>query len=169
MKFSTLILILTLCSSASVNHLAQSVNNDLAGTITIEETALTSDKGNLVVEINRIKTKKGLLCWAVYNREDHFLVGGQNHKSDCVEIQNIPSTTFQIEELEFGTYSLALFHDSDYDRQMASNWIGVPKDAFGFSNNKVYKWRKPEFKECNISFTQDRQKIEIDLYNWGEL
>ena len=58
-------------------------------------------------------------------------------------------------ELPDGTYAVGVFHDVDGNEALSKNFLGIPKEPFGFSNNVRGRFGPPGFKDASISVTGD--------------
>ena len=58
-------------------------------------------------------------------------------------------------ELPDGTYAVGVFHDVDGNDALSKNFLGIPKEPFGFSNNVRGRFGPPSFKDASISVTRD--------------
>ena len=54
--------------------------------------------------------------------------------------------------LAAGDYAIAVLHDENNDGKMNTNWIGFPKEGFGFSNNVMGTFGPPSFSKARISY-----------------
>lgn len=116
----------------------------------------------LQVEVTNIASAKGEIWFALFLGEKGFPEKSENaYRTARVKAeQRIISFTFK--ELPAGNYALAVFHDENGDGKMNKNMFGVPKEAFGFSNNVKSLLRAPYFKECAFTIPK-QQKIEISI------
>jgi uncharacterized protein (DUF2141 family) len=55
--------------------------------------------------------------------------------------------TFIIENLKPGKYSFKFIHDENMNNKLDTNWIGIPKEGFGFSNNPKMTFGPPSFEK----------------------
>lgn len=55
-----------------------------------------------------------------------------------------------IGDMPDGDYALTLLHDENEDSVMNYNFLGLPKEGFGFSNNVLPGFIKPRFNDCKI-------------------
>lgn len=61
-----------------------------------------------------------------------------------------------------GTYALVVIHDENKNKKMDKNFLGIPKEGFGFSNNPKVGLSAPSYEKA--TFTMDGDKtIEIKL------
>jgi uncharacterized protein (DUF2141 family) len=62
-----------------------------------------------------------------------------------------------------GVYAIVLFHDENADGRFNRNWIGLPEEAYGFSNNARVYLRPPSFKAASFSFAGGTLDTQIKL------
>ncbi|NND15005.1 MAG: DUF2141 domain-containing protein [Eudoraea sp.] len=116
---------------------------------------------NLSVEISNVKTSNGTINIAIYDGSDGFLKFDQVFMADSVVAQK-GKTQLRISGLPDGEYALAIFHDENGNQKLDTNWLGIPKEAIGFSNARMKTFGPPRFKECAFTL-RENQKIEISL------
>lgn len=60
-----------------------------------------------------------------------------------------------------GTYALAVIHDENRDGELATNWLGVPTEGYGFSNDAKNMMSAPSFEDA--SFDYDGQSLDMTI------
>ena len=65
--------------------------------------------------------------------------------------------------LPHGTYAAFAFHDEDGNGRIKTNWIGMPKEGVGASNNARGRMGPPSFKQASFELASDRSAIRIKL------
>jgi uncharacterized protein (DUF2141 family) len=60
-----------------------------------------------------------------------------------------------------GTYALAVIHDEDMNGKLDTNWLGVPTEGYGFSNDAKAWLSAPAFSAA--SFQYDGQNLELTI------
>jgi uncharacterized protein (DUF2141 family) len=58
--------------------------------------------------------------------------------------------------------AIAVLHDEDGDRRMATGFFGIPKEGFGVSNNPRILFGPPSFREALLT-PQAGQPVIIDM------
>jgi uncharacterized protein (DUF2141 family) len=115
----------------------------------------------LIVNIDNVKTTKGSLFIGLYKDKENFTNINSVYQSDILEVVDNQDfkTTFHIPN---GTYAISVFHDENGNKELDTNFFGIPKEGFGFSNNPKIGFSKPTFEECSFKIEQNKQ-INITL------
>jgi len=66
-------------------------------------------------------------------------------------------------EIEPGTYAVLVAHDVNGNKKVDKNWLGVPIEPIGVSNNLKSKLRRPTFAESAFNLQQSGLCIPIIL------
>ena len=124
----------------------------------------TAWSGELTIKVANIK-HEGVLYAAVYDDKEVFesdkgdnsqqrpgIVGGLVKKVTVGEAEG----TIELEE---GTYSIGFFIDKNDNEKLDTNFLGVPKEQFGFSNDAMGRFGPPSFEAA--SFNLDEETILI--------
>ena len=115
------------------------------------------DSGNLHVEVLGLKNMKGQLGILVFENSEGFPV---EHDKALRQIM-IPIDQDQIkytfDNLPFGEYAVAVMHDENLNEELDTNFLGIPKEGTGVSNNIKSKMGPPKFKDA--SFNLDKLDI----------
>ncbi|WOD42520.1 DUF2141 domain-containing protein [Hwangdonia lutea] len=117
----------------------------------------SQDNNNeVIVNISNLNSNKGQVFIAIYNAKENFLNKG--FKSVKTNIEN-NSCKVVFKAIPNGTYAISMFHDENENNKMDTNFIGIPKEDYGCSNNaKGFmgppKWEDAKFIIHNESITQ---------------
>jgi len=66
-------------------------------------------------------------------------------------------------EIKAGTYAVSCLHDENLNYEADTNWLGIPSEGIGFSNNPKIIFSKPSFEECIFKVNDDKHKINIKM------
>jgi uncharacterized protein (DUF2141 family) len=61
------------------------------------------------------------------------------------------------------TYAIAAIHDENRDGKLETDWMGVPKEGYGFSNNAKGRLGPPSFEAASFSYNGQSLNITITL------
>jgi len=82
--------------------------------------------------INGIASDEGMLYIGLYNSEETFL--GRRYKSAMSRIVN-GKVVVVFEDVPEGIYAVSVFHDENNNQKLDTNFMGIPKEDIGCSNN----------------------------------
>ena len=111
----------------------------------------------LKIEIQNIRIPEGQIILSYYTNEETWL----DEKFTDHEIKFSKESvadgkmTVAIENLEPGIYGIAFSDDENGDDKLNSNWLGIPKEGFGFSRNFKVHRRKPRWEEGKFRLERD--------------
>ena len=117
----------------------------------------TENIHDVTVNISNLKSDNGNVYISIYNSETSFL--NQGFKAALSKIEN-NSCTIIFEDIPNGIYAISFFHDENENKKMDSNFLGIPKEDYGCSNNSKGfmgppKWEDAKFEINNKSITQN--------------
>jgi uncharacterized protein (DUF2141 family) len=117
---------------------------------------------DLAINIKGLKSTGGNIQIGLYNKKESFpLVDGQ-YKLFYIDANKF-SGIYTIKDLPGGEYAVAIFHDKNSDKICNTNFLGIPKEAYGFSNNYRPKLSLPSFDDCKIDLNSNAS-ITIKLH-----
>lgn len=131
---------------AAAPMMAQS--SPAACTLTLIVEGMNSNIGNLGVLV--FNNEKG---WA----EDRTLA-----LKDIVVPAEKGTQTLKIPNLPAGNYAIALIHDVNQNHKLDKNWIGMPKEQWGMSNDPHATVKAPPIAKAMFQLTADKE-IHIKL------
>ena len=111
---------------------------------------------DITVKINNLDSNKGQVYIALYDSQASFLRKGI--KATRSQIEN-KSCEVIFKDVPQGTYAISIYHDENSNNKMDSNFLGIPKEDYGCSNNArgfmgPPKWKDAKFEVKNKSITQ---------------
>ncbi|MGY8914229.1 MAG: DUF2141 domain-containing protein [Flavobacteriales bacterium] len=118
-------------------------------------------QNNLSIDVEGVSSSEGRISVAVYNTSSGFLKFETVYRSDSTAAKK-KKTNLVITNLPNGTYALAVFHDKNGNDKLDTNWLGIPKEAIGFSNAKMKTFGPPSFDDCAFNLEGDAEiRLEI--------
>ena len=115
--------------------------------------------GSIVIEINGCKNSNGGIQLGLYNGESGFPEFDKHFKGAFVKAKK-GKVVHTFTAIPAGKYALAVWHDEDENKKLDKNIIGVPKEKYGFSNNKFGKFGPPDFREASFK-VEDNKKTTL--------
>ena len=135
-----------------------------AGT-TVRAADGTEPGANLRIVATNVKSDQGKLYVWVYDKKDDWLSDRYRTQKSVTVAGNRTNDTVTVELLlPAGEYALSIFQDVNDNGKLESNFIGLPKEPAGLSNNLRPKFGPPKYKNAMFTVTVGtvvEQKIEL--------
>jgi len=117
-------------------------------------------EGTLTIRITDLKKNKGFVMVALFNKESKFLKTFDITKRKKVTEKE---DVIVFKALPFGTYAVSVFQDINGNNSLDGNFLGIPKEPYGFSNNPSTMFGPPKFKKASFSLKAKHKQITIKL------
>lgn len=115
--------------------------------------ALAHSQHKLQITIGDLRSSDGLVSIELFDKDENSI------KGETALITG-DSCVMTIEGLKDGEYAVRCFHDENSDQELETNWIGIPKEGIGFSNDAFGKFGPKDFEEWLFEVKGDT-KIRI--------
>ncbi len=127
----------------------------------------TCDKGRypypIVVHVQGLRNQHGSLRAKLYgDNPDDFLVSGKKLNTNRVSLTS-KSVRLCLYAPAPGTYAVVVHHDENSNKKLDQNWIGMPTEGVGFSNNPDLFLAPPSHEEAAFQVVDRQTRIEIKL------
>ena len=116
------------------------------------------------VTIKDIKTPNGQILMGIYKDDVSFDKEIAYKKVQAFKTK-ISNGTLVVEvKLEPGKYGISLMDDENFNGKMDYNFIGIPKEGFGFSNYYHSGLTKPKLKSFAFEVIENKNtKVEVKM------
>jgi len=111
----------------------------------------------LIINLSDQK-KTGTLMLAIYNNAEAFEGSVVKEKRSEVgvfkglELYLEPQDSTQLStEIPDGEYAIAFFIDANGNKKLDKNFLGIPKEQYGFSNNAMGTLSAPIFEQAKFT------------------
>ena len=118
------------------------------------------EKMTLKLTITNIREAVGDMYIAVYADEESYMKDRFAEAIMPIETEGALEVEIKIPK---GTYAITIFQDKNSDTELNTNFMGIPNEPYGFSNNPKMMFGPPKFKEASFHFTEEGQHISIEL------
>ena len=114
-------------------------------------------QSKLQVEITNIKNNKGNVALELLDKNNESIEGKKGKIVDN-------KCTIIFENLKNDKYAIRFFHDENENEELDTNFIGIPKEGYGFSNDAYGKFGPKDFEEWLFEVSGDT-KIKMKTQN----
>lgn len=118
--------------------------------------------GEILVKIKGIKNYKGYIQVDIYKTNKGFPTAEEfAFKKLRFKVQK-GENDLKITNLQHGTYAIAIYHDENSNEKLDTNFIGIPKEKTGVSNNPNSR-SIPSFNDARFDFFSSKKVLEINI------
>ena len=128
-----------------------------------------SEEANLKINILNLE-KPGFLYISICKDETGFkeTVENESKEESCIAmVREIDLQNTEINNvLPYGEYAFTLFVDFNGNKKLDKNFLGIPKEQYGFSNNVMGKMSPPTFNQAKFAIsgpTTQNIKLRIGI------
>jgi uncharacterized protein (DUF2141 family) len=124
--------------------------------------SLSQSSSTISLEVSGFKNTRGTLNCRLFTKPADF-PDGEGILTVRVPIAG-PNTSCTFLNIEPGTYAVAAVHDENSDGKLDKNFVGVPSEGYGVSNNKTYALSAPKWDESIFTIAPSESKtLQVKL------
>ncbi len=121
-----------------------------------------SSKGKLTINFDGLRSDNGSVKVALTNSKENY----KDHKNPFIGL-TIPISDKKavavIDDLPFGEYAVKAFHDEDGNDMLNTNFLGIPTEDYGFSNNARAMFGPPSWYAAKFRLNKVELAIKITI------
>jgi uncharacterized protein (DUF2141 family) len=127
--------------------------------------AQSSSCPGIHVKVLNIRNSTGTVDCALFDSPDGFRIEALNSAMN-VMVMTIRKTEARcdFEDIPPGTYALAVIHDENMNGKLDTNWLGIPKEGYGFSNDAKGLFGAPSFFAASFQYDGGTLDLTISLH-----
>ena len=123
----------------------------------------SKSENTIVVRINGIKTQNGQVLLSLFKSPEGFPIHPEKAFKWGRAKVTASSIIISFNGLPPGTYAIAAVHDENSNEVMDTDWLGLPDEDYGVSNNVSSTLSPPKFEEAKFNFTGKRDTVMIEM------
>ncbi len=119
---------------------------------------------NLIhVEIGGFRNDKGQVVCSIYSSADGFPKIGDKATTIVKSPISNGHAVCAFPGLKPGTYAVSVFHDENSNGKLDTNFMGMPREGVGASNNAKGHFGPPKFDAAKFSFSGGHLELKISI------
>lgn len=103
-------------------------------------------QGKVSVSISNLKSSNGVCRVCLFDNAAAFNGNGKPVQCVATAVKN-KNASASFDNIAAGTYAVSVFHDANNNNKLDLNFVGIPKEGYGASKNKLPFASAPLFKE----------------------
>jgi uncharacterized protein (DUF2141 family) len=118
------------------------------------------NSGNLKVVMEGFETDDGCVRIALANSEDSYDSHDEVYRGASEKI-TAGVAVHIFENIPYGEYAVKVFHDENDNSDLDTNFLGIPSEDYGFSNNASGTFGPPAWDQARFFFSAELDSIQI--------
>ena len=119
---------------------------------------LSAQSEELTIKVTGIKKNKGDVVCALFKSADGFPMELAKPQTIWLAADS-DEVTCKFTDITRGNYAVSVAHDENTNKKVDTNFVGMPTEAWGVSNNIRPLMRAPRWQEAQFSLATDEKKI----------
>jgi uncharacterized protein (DUF2141 family) len=129
-------------------------------TLALALAATTVAAAEVSVEVRNIESAKGRVLVALCTAQSFLRL---HCPYSAAGDATAGATTVVIRSVPAGTYALQAFHDTDGDRAIGRNLLGMPTEGIGFGNDAAMRFGPPTFADAAVTVAEPATSTSLSL------
>ena len=123
--------------------------------------AQSGGPGTIILKVTGLHSGKGQVKIAVFNSSETWL-GDHPAYNATIDVDG-QSVTWKLNDVSYGDYGVAVFHDENSNGKMDKNLLGMPLEPYGFSNNLRIILGAPKWDKGKVAVRNPTTEISIEV------
>lgn len=116
------------------------------------------------VTVEKVRNSKGLITAVLYDdNPETFLKSGARLDRIRVDASEGETELCLNAPAAGRSYAVALYHDENGNTEFDTDFLGIPTEGYGFSQNPGFRFGKPDLEETLFPITEDPVALRISL------
>ncbi len=124
-------------------------------------------KGNITIQVFGFENNKGKARLLLFTEKMKKYFPSEQDSAFIRRILPIEDNkvAFKLDSIPYGDYAISVHHDENNDDKVNSNWLGIPKEGLGASNDAKGYFGPPSFEKAKITLNKPEMSIKINMVN----
>ena len=114
------------------------------------------------IEVQNLKNTVGKVSIGLYNKSENFPIVSKVYKGVHLNIGS-HTLTYTFKKIPEGIHAVSVFHDENSNSKLDKNFLGIPKEGYGFSNNAKVMLSIPSFDEAKFKVSTQTVNLNIKM------
>lgn len=119
--------------------------------------------GRINVEVTGLRSNSGEVRVHLYSSKEGFPSNPRKAMATIVIVIGNSGASVIFRDIPFGDYAISVLHDENGNKKMDMNWLMIPKEGFGASNNPRFTLGPPSFNDARFRIDSEELTIKIKV------
>jgi uncharacterized protein (DUF2141 family) len=117
---------------------------------------------DISIEVQNLKNITGKVSIGLYNKSENFPIISKVYKGVHLDIDS-DTLFYTFKKIPNGIYAVSVFHDENSNSKLDKNFLGIPKEGYGFSNNAKATLLAPSFNDAKFKISTQTVNLNIKM------
>lgn len=120
--------------------------------------------GNVIrVDVDGLRSDRGQVLCALFSSAADFPKKADKAVAHAKSGISGRHATCEFEGVPSGIYAVAVFHDENSNGKLDTNFLGIPREGVGASNNAKGRFGPPKFSAAAFQYSGERTDLKISI------
>ncbi len=124
--------------------------------------ATAASAADIELTVTGVSGNSGNLIVALLTPDNDFPRDENPYASKMKKVHR-GEPTFRFTNIAPGIYAIAVYHDENGNGKLDSNLLGMPTEAYGFSNNARGSFGPPDFRDAVFTVGADPVRLSVKV------
>lgn len=121
-------------------------------------------QGNVIhVDVDGLRSDRGQVLCALFSSPADFPKKADRAVAHAKSGISARHATCEFEGVPSGTYAVSVFHDENSNGKLDTNFMGIPREGVGASNNAKGRFGPPKFSAAAFRHSAKRTNLKISM------
>lgn len=163
MKFGTAAALLLIGIIATAPVAVTAEQSQVATTPLLPDQDCTTHPYSIALEVHNVRKTKGLITVDLHDDNPEGFLNNTGLVERVRATAESTVTLICIPVSQAGTFAIALYHDKDANHKFNKNWLGIPSEPYGISNDPRIGLSAPPHRAAAFEVTGPGTPIKVTL------
>ncbi len=127
------------------------------------EPAAEAGHGAVLIEVRGLQGSEGAVRAALWRVATGFPSEAEEAWRQTTAVVERATCRLEFKDVPYGRYAVSLYHDENGNEEFDRNFLGIPTEGFGASNNRASRFRTPVFEDAVFRLEQPTKVLSIHV------
>ncbi|MEZ4458399.1 MAG: DUF2141 domain-containing protein [bacterium] len=117
----------------------------------------------IVVQVSNVNSTKGVVRCGLFAKSDGF----PSDANRAIQRTSAPAAAGKVvcefSGVQPGKYAVSVVHDENNNDKIDTNFVGIPSEGYGASNNNLPALSPPNFGDSSFDYSSGTKTISVQL------
>lgn len=120
------------------------------------------EQGDLTVLVSGFNNDDGLMKITLNNSREDYESHDRDYRREQRPVKN-NAANLTFNNVPYGVYAIKIYHDENGDNELNTNFLGMPTEEYGFSNNARGSFGPASWDDAKFYFNSAKDTLQIDI------